>query len=249
MKIEATLCLLALACTCQAWEVVLSPNPNTNAVGQRPAGTPVAIMCTVSGLDQNDRPNITWTKSGGDISATGKVELKSLDPFTTSLTILNGTLDDNGIYLCTGEFGEDVSMAQIDIYFFEELRFADDIVEIDSPKNGIAVNLSCRVVPTKNTDLVTMWEKGIVALTPKSERNYTFFENGQILQITNYTAAQDEGHYHCKVFDRKSGSTISKEIKIGPIVKRRHHFCMQLCNNLCTSLYVKPYDYTGLPQA
>ena len=124
------------------------------------------------------------------------------------------------------------------------------------------MNLSCRVRETYQAELVTMWEKGIVALTPsklfckicclnclpkvfmgfsfqkvfpenffqkqlssnclksnlsllESERNYTFFSNGQVLQINNYSRSLDEGVYHCKVFDRKTGSMISKQIKIG----------------------------------
>ena len=134
--------------------------------------------------------------------------------------------------------------------FSEELHFEDNTAEIDAPHEGVSVNLSCRVRQTYQAELVTMWEKGIVALTPseffrdflfrvpivlwdlfqkqlsfelfktnlslpESERNYTFFSNGQVLQINNYSRSLDEGVYHCKVFDRRTGSMISKQIKIG----------------------------------
>uniref|UniRef100_A0AC35FJY9 Ig-like domain-containing protein n=1 Tax=Panagrolaimus sp. PS1159 TaxID=55785 RepID=A0AC35FJY9_9BILA len=228
--------------SCQGWSIQLSPNPESGAVGQRPTGSPVAIMCTISGLGEEIRPEITWSKSNGDYNKTGNVFVRSLDPFTASLVVQNGSLDDNGVYVCTGKYNNEEKQVIIDINFFEELHFKDVLTEIDSPVEGAAVNLSCEVKPTYQAELVTMWEKGIVALTPKSERNYTFFENGQILQINDYLNAQDEGTYNCKVFDRKTGSMISKQIKIGRLVQKRQNFCMHLCTNLCHSLYIKPHE-------
>uniref|UniRef100_A0AC34Q297 Ig-like domain-containing protein n=1 Tax=Panagrolaimus sp. JU765 TaxID=591449 RepID=A0AC34Q297_9BILA len=267
----AILALVFLFFSCQAWELKLSPSPETGSIGQRPTGTPIAIMCSATGMSKDQRPTITWTKlqsdNGKDITTTGHVEIKNLDPFTASLVIQNGSLEDNGVYICNARFDEEAKKASIDINFFEELHFIDDINEIDIQQEGVAVNLSCLVVPGEDTitvgnqandrdqSLITMWEKGIIGLSEASERNYTFYEHGQVLQINKYSHAHDEGTYHCKVFDRRTGSMISKQIKIGKyfnncisqcatgrLTKKRQHFCLHLCTNLCHSLYVKPAD-------
>ncbi|KAE9556535.1 hypothetical protein FO519_000229 [Halicephalobus sp. NKZ332] len=188
---------IALFSICQGWEIKLSPNPEAVSIGQRPAGTPIAIMCTISGLPENSKPKIIWTKfqaendGNENIFTTGHVNVRNLDPFTTSLVIQNGSLDDNGVYICKGSFNREEKQVNIDINFFEELHFEDNVLEIDSPQEGVAVNLSCRVQQTYQAELVTMWEKGIVALTPSK----CFFFQKQ-LSLTNLSSSRVRKELH-----------------------------------------------------
>uniref|UniRef100_A0A914EPV1 Ig-like domain-containing protein n=1 Tax=Acrobeloides nanus TaxID=290746 RepID=A0A914EPV1_9BILA len=228
------------------WEIRLSPDPNVFSVGQRPAGTPLAIMCIITGVANGQSPGLIWTKSGNGISTTGNVEVKRLDPFT--LLIRNSSLEDSGIYVCTASYNEETKTVSVDVNFFEELHFISENGDIENPKESSNFNLSCEVHLTSRNpnELITMWEKGIVALTRHSERSYMFFANNQILQINNYNSSLDDGTYQCKVFDKKTGSIIFKEIKVGNLAKKgKQQFCSNLCSTLCTKLYSKDNNGNG----
>lgn len=51
-----------------AFEVTLNPDPKQSAIGHRPVGMPLAVLCTVSGLSDDSRPGMLWTKAHSDIS-------------------------------------------------------------------------------------------------------------------------------------------------------------------------------------
>lgn len=78
-----------------------------------------------------------------------------------------------------------------------------------------------------------MWEKGIIALTncyflilvlnfylilASIINGYKFYENNQILEINNYDSTLHKGLYQCKVFYKKTGLLISRQIKIGKLI-------------------------------
>ncbi|KAI1732413.1 immunoglobulin domain-containing protein [Ditylenchus destructor] len=203
---------------------MLRPDPARLAVGHRPEGMPLAILCIVNNVPDNTHPGIFWTKYRGqinaDISETGNVEIRRLDAHTLSLQIHNSTVEDSGVYVCTAhwhnvEANESESRTvSFDVNIFQELHFEDNVEEMEAPADGKPQNISCRV-DSYSPDLSTMWEKGITAISNDSDAQYNFYENGQILQIPSYNSSVDAGIYACKVFDKRTGFVISKQVKVG----------------------------------
>ncbi|KAH7713935.1 Protein ZIG-6 [Aphelenchoides avenae] len=218
----------------QAWSVRIESEQGIANGAHQPTGTSVTFRCKVQGLPSGTRPGIVWTKRNGDISATGNVELVKEGEFSVHLLIRNSRVEDTGVYECTAAFGGESKTATTDVFVFEDLRFVDNVTDI-SPATGASFNLSCRVHASSSSELIVMWEKGIVALTNTSERGYVLYEKNQVLEIRNYQN-EDDGTYECKVFDRRTGTMVSKQIRVG-FVERNKQFCNRLCTNLCGTLY------------
>uniref|UniRef100_A0A915D8U7 Ig-like domain-containing protein n=1 Tax=Ditylenchus dipsaci TaxID=166011 RepID=A0A915D8U7_9BILA len=217
-----SLLLLYVFASVQSFDVQLSPNPAVLAVGHRPVGMPLAILCIVTDVPDEARPGIVWTKSQGDISETGNVEVRKVDFLTLSLQIHNSSIEDSGVYICTASYNQESRMTSVDVNIFEELVFLK-----------ASMKLTHHPMEHQST-----FRKGITAITNDSnESAYTFYENGQVLEISHYNSSVDEANYQCKVFDKRTGFVISRQIKVGGIVKKRQQFCSKLCDTLCSNLY------------
>jgi hypothetical protein len=227
--------LLLLSVPADGWKVELSPSGSN--IAHKPVGTPLAVLCVVSDLaEDSQRPVLIWRKTQENIFTKNNVEVKQEVPFTISLYIHNGTVENNGVYECVASIADEVQTARVDVNFFEDLHFVDKAVDVNPSTEGVSFNLSCRVFASPTSDLMAMWEKGLLALTNSSERSYRFHDNNQILEIHNYRSSTDDGVYECKIFDRKSGSIISRQIRVGGL-EEKQRFCTNLCTNICGNLY------------
>lgn len=59
-----------------------------------------------------------WGSKISFIFSTGHVNVGKLDPFTASLIIQNGSLEDNGVYICNASHNNEYKQMRIDIAFF-----------------------------------------------------------------------------------------------------------------------------------
>lgn len=197
-------------------------------------------MCGVYGLTLDAQPpGMIWVKkSGGNLAQTGRVAVEKLDNFHLNMIIRNGTTQDSDVYVCRVSHQNETKEASFEVYFFEEIKFAYHQPAVLDPRAGEDVTVSCAVDTTNRTLFPkVLWQKGLIAVTADSPRQYDFMEGGQVLRIPKFDPKKDSGHYECKVFDVKTGSTVTRAVKIGDVSREGPLAqCANECTNLCSQL-------------
>lgn len=99
------------------WQLKLHPD---RAHWYQQTGAKLAVLCAVEGApeDDADPPGLFWHKAPGSISGTGHVQLQRIDRFALSLLLPNTSVEDGGVYTCTGSLRGERRHARVELNFF-----------------------------------------------------------------------------------------------------------------------------------